>query len=188
MRISGGTGNFLTTDAQGMFERTDMPAGMYQAQIEADGFLFKQVGFEITRSQVTTPQIILTPIPSRPQAALSAKAIVIKRQVQFVSNSAEIRPESNALMAEIADVLLRNPQVQQLEIQGHTDDVGNDAVNQELSQRRAEAVRTWLIAAGVAPNRLTAVGHGANRPLLPNITEANRTKNRRVAFQVLDPR
>ena len=188
VRISGGIGNFVNTDAQGMFEKAGMPAGMYQAQIEADGYLFKQVGFEILRSQVSTPQIVLTPIPSRPQAALSAKAIVIKRQVQFVTSSAEIRPESNALMAEIADVLLRNPQVRLVEIQGHTDDVGADTVNQDLSQRRAEAVRAWLLAAGVAADRLTAVGYGSNRPLLPNITEANRTKNRRVAFQVLDPR
>ncbi len=188
VRISGGTGNFPTTDAQGMFEKSDLPAGMYQAQIEAEGYLFKQVSFEVVRSQISTPQIVLTPIPSRPQAALSAKAIVIKRQVQFVTSSADIRPESNALMAEIADVLLRNPQVQHLEIQGHTDDVGNDGVNEELSQRRAEAVRTWLIAAGVAANRMTAVGYGSNRPLLPNITDANRSKNRRVAFQVIDPR
>ncbi len=188
VRISGGIGNFLNTDAQGMFEKTDMPPGTYQAQIEAEGFLFTQVTFEVQDAQVSTPQIVLTPIPTRPQAALSAKAIVIKRQVQFVTNSAEIRPESNALLAEIADVLLRNPHVQQVEVQGHTDDVGNSTVNQELSQRRAEAVRTALIAAGVTPERLTAVGYGSNRPLLPNITEANRAKNRRVAFQVLDPR
>jgi outer membrane protein OmpA-like peptidoglycan-associated protein len=65
--------------------------------------------------------------------------------VQFVSNSAEIREASHPLLAEVADVLLRNPQVTRVEVQGHTDDQGTSAVNMELSQKRAEAVRAWLV-------------------------------------------
>jgi len=189
VRISSAKGadaTVITTDVLGHFEQADLGVGSYQAQVEAEEYLARKIGFDILLNQVSTPLVILTPKPERPQAELSAEAIKIKRQVQFVTNSAEIRPESNALMAEIADVLLRNPQVKRVEVQGHTDDVGTAAINQELSQRRAEAVRAWLVAAGVDAERMTAVGYGRSRPIAPNITEANRARNRRVAFEILE--
>ncbi len=188
VRISGGSVEAvsITTDALGQFEKADLGVGSYQAQVEAEEYLARKIGFDILLNQVSTPLVTLTPKPERPQAELSAEAIKIKRQVQFVTNSAEIRAQSNALMAEIADVLLRNPQVKRVEVQGHTDDVGTVAINQELSQRRAEAVRDWLITAGVDAERMTAVGYGRGRPLAPNITEANRARNRRVAFEILE--
>jgi outer membrane protein OmpA-like peptidoglycan-associated protein len=85
-------------------------------------------------------------------------------------------------MAEIADVILRNPQLQLIQIQGHTDDRGGGPHNMELSQRRADSVRTWLIGAGIDGSRLEARGFGMTQPLVPNITAANRARNRRVQF------
>ena len=87
-------------------------------------------------------------------------------------------------MEEIADVILRNPQLASIEIQGHTDDRGGREHNEELSQRRADAVRVWLIQHGVEAHRLQAVGYGQTRPLVPNITSSNRARNRRVQFVV----
>ena len=77
---------------------------------------------------------------------------------------------------------MRNPQVTLIEIQGHTDNTGAPEVNRTLSQLRAEAVRTWLINAGIGSDRLTAIGHGDTRPLGPNLTERARAMNRRVQF------
>ena len=69
-------------------------------------------------------------------------------------------------------------------MEGHTDSTGSDAVNQPLSERRAEHVRDLLVANGVAGSRLTAVGYGASRPAVPNDTEANRALNRRVQLEI----
>ncbi len=186
VHISGPGETVLTTDATGQFGVDDLALGNYQAQVEAKDYLMRRVGFEILLDEVSRPLIVLTPKPARPLAALEAKSIAIKRQVQFVTNSADIRDESDTLLAEIADVLLRNPQIRHVEIQGHTDDRGSTELNQDLSQRRAEAVRTWLISAGIDGSRITAVGYGRSRPLSPNITSANRARNRRVAFEIVE--
>jgi OOP family OmpA-OmpF porin len=81
-------------------------------------------------------------------------------------------------------VLLRNPQVRTVQIQGHTDNRGEPSANLDLSQRRAEAVVQWLVAAGVSADRMTAKGFGDTRPLVPNLTNSNRARNRRVQFMI----
>ncbi len=69
-------------------------------------------------------------------------------------------------------------------VEGHTDSSGSDAVNQPLSERRAEHVRDFLVASGVPGSRLTAVGYGSSRPAVTNDTEANRALNRRVQLEI----
>jgi outer membrane protein OmpA-like peptidoglycan-associated protein len=71
-----------------------------------------------------------------------------------------------------------------MRIEGHTDDVGDAFANLDLSQRRADAVRAYLIARGVEPDRLLAVGHGESRPVVAGTDEAARGTNRRVEFYV----
>jgi outer membrane protein OmpA-like peptidoglycan-associated protein len=132
--------------------------------------------------------LTLVPKPARSLVALTAKRIAIKQQVQFVQGSADIAASSNTLLSEIADVILRNPDIGRVEVQGHTDNSGNEEANRDLSQRRANAVRDWLVKAGVPADRLTAVGHGSSRPLAPNITAANRARNRRVELVILENR
>lgn len=69
-------------------------------------------------------------------------------------------------------------------VQGHTDSTGSDAINQPLSERRANRVREFLISQGVAASRLSAVGYGSSRPAVANDTEANRALNRRVQLEI----
>jgi outer membrane protein OmpA-like peptidoglycan-associated protein len=89
-------------------------------------------------------------------------------------------------MTEIADTLLRNPRIRRVEIQGHTDNTGTPDHNKVLSDQRANSVRDWLTAHGVQPSRLTAIGYGQERPLVPNVTAAMRARNRRVQFKIVE--
>ena len=116
---------------------------------------------------------------------LRKKEIALRRQVSFATGSDEILPNSEPILLEVADVLLRNPDLELIEIQGHTDNRGDRKLNMRLSQQRAEAVMHWLIRHGVGPARLMAKGYGPMRPIVPNITQQNRARNRRVQFKIV---
>ncbi|WP_147045606.1 OmpA family protein [Methylobacterium gnaphalii] len=104
--------------------------------------------------------------------------------IQFDFDKATIRQESRPTLAEIAKVMSENPGLN-LEIVGHTDDKGKDAYNLALSNRRAASVVSDLQESfGVAGSRLTSRGAGMSQPLVPNDTDTNRAKNRRVELIV----
>jgi outer membrane protein OmpA-like peptidoglycan-associated protein len=110
------------------------------------------------------------------------KEIRITQQIQFEFNKAVIKPGiSYKILDEVAGVLTDNPKID-LEVQGHTDNVGKDAYNMHLSQTRADAVRAYLVAHSVPPGRLVSKGYGFHQPLVPNDSDANRALNRRVQF------
>ena len=107
-------------------------------------------------------------------------------QVQFAYNAATILPVSIPLLDQVVEVLRSTPEIRKVRIEGHTDGSGKPRHNRRLSQRRAESVLRHLVAAGIEASRLKAKGLGADRPLVANDTAANRAKNRRVEFVVLD--
>jgi outer membrane protein OmpA-like peptidoglycan-associated protein len=108
--------------------------------------------------------------------------IRITQQIQFEFNKSVIRPGiSFKILDEVAEVLAGNPKIS-IEVQGHTDNVGGDGYNMNLSQKRAESVRAYLVSKGIAPGRLISKGYGFHQPLVPNTTAANRELNRRVQF------
>jgi outer membrane protein OmpA-like peptidoglycan-associated protein len=111
----------------------------------------------------------------------------ITRTIRFAPNSDELDPESDEVLRSVADAIRATPRIHRVSVDGHTDDVGDDGVNQQLSQRRAEAVRARLIQLGVEPGRLEAHGYGESRPLVHATTPAARTANRRVEFRITDP-
>jgi outer membrane protein OmpA-like peptidoglycan-associated protein len=106
------------------------------------------------------------------------------RGITFETNKDVIRPSSETTLEAALAVLLEYADVR-LEVQGHTDDVGVDAFNLDLSQRRAEAVVRWFVARGVEAGRLRAVGYGETRPVAENVSDAGRAENRRVEFQLV---
>ena len=100
--------------------------------------------------------------------------------IHFDTNKAELKPESDAAVQEIAKLLKQDPSLKLLVV-GHTDNVGGYDTNMTLSDRRAAAVFQTLTAKhGIAPGRLRAVGVGMAAPVAPNETEEGRAKNRRV--------
>lgn len=103
--------------------------------------------------------------------------------IQFETGKDVIRSSSFTILNQIAKVLLDNP-TYLVEIQGHTDNVGKPDMNQILSEKRANAVRNYLMSKGVGEKRMTAVGYGDTKPVMSNKTAQGRAKNRRVEFVV----
>ena len=130
-----------------------------------------------------TPGSPTGPKPGCPSLiVVTAKEIRITQQIQFEFNKAVIKGDiSFKILDEIVAVLKANPKIS-LEVQGHTDNVGNPPYNQKLSQQRADSVRAYLVAHGIEPGRLIAKGYGQSKPLVPNNSEANKALNRRVQF------
>lgn len=107
--------------------------------------------------------------------------------IAFKSGAATIASKSYPTLREAAKVLAKYPEVR-LEIQGYTDNVGDVETNVRLSQKRAEAVRAYLIKRGVDGGRLTARGYGPANPRADNSTKAGQAKNRRVEFKLISDR
>jgi OOP family OmpA-OmpF porin len=108
-----------------------------------------------------------------------ATIVTLPEAVLFDFGSASLRPQAEAALAGVVDLLRRHP-TNQIEVAGHTDAVGTAAFNQSLSQHRAAAVVDWLVAHGVPRDRLRPVGYGATRPVAGNATDEERRRNRRV--------
>lgn len=103
--------------------------------------------------------------------------------ILFQFAKAEIDPKSFATLNKVAEAANRCPDFR-IEVEGHTDTDGAPDRNQRLSERRANAVRDYLVKAGVSADRLKAIGYGESRPEAPNDTPENKAKNRRIEFSV----
>ncbi|MDH3589072.1 MAG: OmpA family protein [Gammaproteobacteria bacterium] len=105
--------------------------------------------------------------------------------VRFELNSANLISESTAILDQAAETLRRNPDLQ-VEAAGYTDTTGADSYNLDLSQRRAESVRRYLISRGANGDNITAKGYGEANPIADNSTRPGRQRNRRVDLRVLN--
>jgi outer membrane protein OmpA-like peptidoglycan-associated protein len=111
------------------------------------------------------------------------RAKVRTNAIHFACKSAELDAPSLPILEQITTLLKEHPEVS-LVIEAHTDDVGSEGYNLELSQRRAQSVLKHLVERGVDARRLTPVGHGKNQPIASNGTEEGRSLNRRVEFRM----
>lgn len=107
------------------------------------------------------------------------------RSINFAFMSDTITDSSRPELDHTVEIMRKYPTIR-VEVQGHTDDEGDRAVNLELSRRRAEAVRQYIITAGVDATRLRAVGYGGDKPVVDNKTEAGKARNRRIEIRLLD--
>jgi OOP family OmpA-OmpF porin len=113
------------------------------------------------------------------------KGSITLEGVTFDYNSANLTADSAKVLDDIADGLKKHPRLK-VELQGHTDSKGPDAYNLTLSQKRADAVRNYMIQQGVPSTQITAKGYGEGQPIADNKTEEGRAKNRRVVMFVID--
>ncbi len=112
--------------------------------------------------------------------------IEILKKVYFATGKAVIRSDSFSLLDQVAQTIRAHEEIAKIRIEGHTDSSGSDAFNLALSQKRAEAVRDYLVKKGVAADRLDPVGYGETKPIASNKTRAGRSQNRRVEFVIAD--
>lgn len=108
---------------------------------------------------------------------------VVLKGVNFASNSSELTPGSSVELDRAVAAMKKFPELQ-IEIQAHTDSMGDAGYNQALSEKRANAVRDYMVDHGVAANRMEANGYGESQPIADNGTKAGRQANRRVELKV----
>ncbi len=129
------------------------------------------------------------PPPPPPPAPEPEPEVIFEfdAMVFFELDSAKLKSEAVVELNEAAAVLNLHDELLQVEVAGHTCDLGPAAYNQGLSERRANAVRDFLVNEGdVDPDRLVVRGYGEDRPKVPNTSNANRQENRRVELVVLE--
>ena len=121
--------------------------------------------------------------PDEVPAALKKFTGVIEG-INFKTNSANLTKKSYDVLDRAVQVLSDYPDTR-IEISGHTDNVGKDEYNKELSQKRADTVKEYFVNKGIRAERLTSVGYGMEKPIADNKTKAGKAKNRRTEFQLL---
>ncbi|MEO7330026.1 MAG: OmpA family protein, partial [Minicystis sp.] len=188
VKLTDASGKELTAtaDGNGNFKFTGLAPGGVTLKSEASGYLMHTDRVDIRPNDDNKTAITMNKRPKLQLVRIQGNEIRLSKQIHFDTDSAKILGDSNSLMEEIADVLQRAPTIKKVEIQGHTDNTGARDHNLQLSDARASSVRTWLIGAGIEGGRMVAKGYGQDRPLAPNVTAANRQKNRRVQFIILE--
>lgn len=109
--------------------------------------------------------------------------VTLRNEILFDFDSAALRSESRRTLTDMSDVFEKYPK-QSIVVEGHADSVGSDAYNQTLSEKRADAVRDYLVREGTASSRIRAVGFGESRPKASNETAEGRQLNRRVEIKI----
>jgi outer membrane protein OmpA-like peptidoglycan-associated protein len=119
-----------------------------------------------------------------PLAEIKKGESMVLRNIFFETNEFHLKPESTQELERLVKMMKENPSIQ-IEISGHTDNVGSESLNQRLSENRAKAVYDFLVNKNIGTNRLKFVGYGMSKPIAPNDTEEGRAQNRRTEIQVL---
>jgi outer membrane protein OmpA-like peptidoglycan-associated protein len=175
----------LQADAAGAFRFENVPPGPVKLTVEAPNYLTSVTELEVEARKDVKATLSINARPAQPNVLVTPKELKLKKQVHFQHDSAEVLPDSNAILEELADVLKKRAEIKRVEIQGHTDNTGTAPYNLRLSQERAEAVRDALVRHGVDAGRLEAKGYGQEKPLVPNVSDANRARNRRVQIIIV---
>jgi outer membrane protein OmpA-like peptidoglycan-associated protein len=150
-----------------------------QAQAEAAA-IRKKAEAEVNRLEAALGQVAETR-----RTALGLVMNLGEDHLKFEFDKADLRQQDRELLSRIAGIILTSHDYT-ISVNGHTDDVGSDAYNKTLSQRRAQAVRDYLVKAGLPPGILTVEGHGKSLPLAKGTSDAARAKNRRVELGLVN--
>ena len=147
--------------------------------MKAPGYLFFASGAFYRHTGLSNVRIAQGAVPLYDRLTTDGK--IVTYAITFESGKADLKPESIVEINRVAKLMQEHTDLS-FEVQGHCDNTGTDAVNDPLSQKRAEAIVAALVKQGIDKSRLTAVGKGSHSPIAPNTTDEGRAKNRRVEF------
>jgi outer membrane protein OmpA-like peptidoglycan-associated protein len=165
------TGEFLAT----------MQAGKsYGLSVERKGYMLFSENFSLEKPDAANKPYMLQ-VPLQP---IEVGKMVVLKNIFFETNKFNLLPESKAELQELINFMELNPTVA-IEIDGHTDNVGEDKANQILSENRAKSVYSFLVSNKIAATRLTYKGFGKSNPIAPNTSDEGRQQNRRTEFKVV---
>ncbi|MBD0331488.1 MAG: OmpA family protein [Chitinophagaceae bacterium] len=168
----------VQTDETGKYLIT-LPVGKdYAFNVNRRGYLFYSDNFSL-RDKIPDSTYEKN-IPLQP---IEVNAAVVLKNIFFDFNKYNLKIESQVELDKVVQLLNDNPALK-IQIEGHTDNIGNTADNLKLSENRAKAVVNYLISKSIAANRLTSKGFGATKPIADNKTEAGRAQNRRTELKI----
>jgi outer membrane protein OmpA-like peptidoglycan-associated protein len=151
----------------------------YAFNVSKEGYLFYSENFSVKENKDYEPFLIDIPL-----SPIAQEQKVILRNVFFETDKYNLKDESKAELNKLAVFLTKNKTLK-IELSGHTDNTGDKKRNQTLSENRARAVYNYLIASGIAAERLSYNGYGDAKPVVPNDSDEHRQMNRRTEFKVI---
>ncbi len=168
----------LQTDEDGNYLVT-LPAGKdYAFNVNRKGYLFYSDNFSLVNNEIDSSLVI--DIPLQP---IEAGASIVLKNIFFDVNKFELKPASTDELNKVVAMMTENPKIN-IQISGHTDNIGKDADNLTLSLNRAKAVTGYLLSKGIDAKRMASKGFGATRPVAGNDTEQGKALNRRTELSI----
>jgi outer membrane protein OmpA-like peptidoglycan-associated protein len=149
----------------------------YELNITKKGFTYFNTELSFPTTTAQTMNIVLD--------ALTAQTKMVFSNITFETNSAELNTESYSELYRIVNFMKENPDIR-IEISAHTDDVGSQEYNARLSDKRAASAVLFLIKNNIVTDRLQPKGYGKLQPIVPNDSDENRAKNRRVEIRIIE--
>lgn len=169
---------FTTNSATGKFIITLNSGKNYGIAVKAPGYLFHSENFDIPMG---SDDALINKVIELKNIAIGSK--IALRNIFFDHGKSTLRAESNAELDRLVKLMQDVPKLK-IEISGHTDNTGSAAINETLSQQRAEAVVNFLKGKGIDASRMTAKGYGSSMPIATNATDDGRQQNRRTEFEI----
>ncbi|MGV8879106.1 MAG: OmpA family protein [Sphingobacteriaceae bacterium] len=167
-----------STPDSGRFLATLSVGKNYGLNISKEGYLFSSENFSLLAHEATQPFNIIVAL----QPVEIGNKVILKN-IFFETNEFSLKAESKSALMKLIDFMTKNPKIS-IEISGYTDDVGNEKLNQTLSENRAKSVYDYVVKNGIESSRLSFIGYGKNQPITTNANELGRQQNRRTEFKI----
>lgn len=187
--VASGDASPAATDQSGRFLLQGIASGFGAVTASAAGYNDKSVAVDVAGGGDENPEITIELERGRGRADFGGKNVaagetLTLNNILFDQGKSELRPASLAELDRIAAFMKANPNAE-IELSGHTSAEGDAAMNRSLSYARVKACKDYLVGKSIDTGRILVVGHGPDRPVAPNDSEAGRARNRRVEMRVL---
>ncbi len=169
---------FRTDSIDGKYRFDLSSEGSYAIDVKKEGYLYYSENFtvpESDNSQTINQTMLLN--------KLEVDQIIILGNIFFDTDKTTLKPESMKEIESVYHLMIDNPTME-IELSGHTDNVGNTAYNKNLSLRGANVVKEVLVKKGIPANRITTTGYGFDKPIATNNTAEGRAENRRTELKI----